>query len=206
MDGSVQRETTSGVLGIGLGLALIVGAFFVLVRMAERDADGEALLAEAFVVGELPFDFEILEARTLTTGERVVVLGPPAEAGSSDRGDGERAPPERLFLVRHSEAAIEGVIERQFRRVSYGDSVREPGKQVDLPLAGGRLRWGALAPSFVHSRRKHSDSHRDSVRVNLYRPERPWIAYAVWAPDQDGSEEGVQALLTSLQPREEAQQ
>ena len=141
MDGSVPRETTSGVLGIGLGLALIVGAFFVLVRMAERDADGEALLAEAFVVGELPFDFEILEARTLTTGERVVVLGPPAEAGSSDRGDGERAPPERLFLVRHSEAAIEGVIERQFRRVSYGDSVREPGKQVDLPLAGKEALW-----------------------------------------------------------------
>ncbi|MDP6538076.1 MAG: hypothetical protein QF903_05225 [Planctomycetota bacterium] len=199
----VPRETVSGVLGIGLALAAIAGAFVVLVGMGERSEDPAALLAKDFDVGELPFGLALLEARALPTGEQVVVLGVPGEGASppdSIAEDSAPAPFERAFLVRHPEDAIEAVLERQFRRLSYEPPREGPDKRVDLPLAGGRLRWGELAPSFVRVRRKLADGYRESVRANLYRPGRPWIAYAVWPAGEPASEESLQALLTALPP------
>ncbi|MAF64392.1 MAG: hypothetical protein CMJ84_01860 [Planctomycetes bacterium] len=204
MTAPVPRETVSGVFGIGVALALIIGAFVVLLRMGDRPVDGRALLAEDFVVGELPFGFVVLEARALSTGESVVVCGLDGDEGLvvSDLAlAGVPFPPERLFLVRYSEAAIEGVLERQFRRLSFAPPRDGIDERVDRPLSGGRLRWGELAPSFVRVRRSLPTGHRDSVRANLYRLGRPWIAYAVWPPATDASEEAMQSFLTALPPR-----
>jgi len=114
---SAPRERPLAVLAVLFGLALVAGAFVSVVPLGGGGLDGGALLRERFELRELPFGYEVVEARRIPLGEEYVVLadpgrwtersaelsareriegggqGPGAWGGGPGQGDVRRGPP-----------------------------------------------------------------------------------------------------------------
>lgn len=105
MEGTERRdgERPGRVLGTTLALGVLLAAVALLVGRSTEPLDGAALVAEHFEVEELPFAFEVVDARRLALGERVVVLADPdgwralelpLEPVQADAEQGREGPPQ----------------------------------------------------------------------------------------------------------------
>ena len=72
------RESAAGVIGVTFGLTLVAVLVLFIWRQPTGPLDGRELLAEAFVVDELPFGLEVGDAARLAGGEKVVAIENPA--------------------------------------------------------------------------------------------------------------------------------
>lgn len=68
------RESISGVLGVGFGLALLGWCALALWRVGPDPLDARAVLDADFELGTLPFGLELGEALRFASGETIVVL------------------------------------------------------------------------------------------------------------------------------------
>ena len=96
--GQQRAESAGGVLGVGIGLAVLLAAAVALLIPPTRPLDGGAELAARFsVAGQTPLGFAVTDARRLALGEVMVVLsepgGPPPDPPLAPLADGERSPP-----------------------------------------------------------------------------------------------------------------
>lgn len=221
------RESVGGAIGVLLGLLLLAAAAWFALRPAAREMDGEALLAQAFARGALPFGLEVRGAAALPGGELVVSLAPPdVELGeglarieepagpapiegakvdwASAVSLAEGGPPERVLLVRLPRGRAEAERRRHFEEVRFRSL-------EDLGPTGGRaplerevLPWHGLAARAVRERRYRLEegrpTFRDSVRVDLARPGRAWMLVAIWPPRAGSSLAPVRELLAALPP------
>ena len=80
-----ERESLGGVVGMGLGLVLIVGAGLMALFPLTRDTDAAQLLRESFgVQGDLPYGLKPVRAVAFATGERLVLLRDPERSRAED--------------------------------------------------------------------------------------------------------------------------
>ena len=89
-----RRESVTGALAIAIGLIVIAGAGFVPFLLRVRPLEGEAALRDTVRVDALPAGYEVVEARELPAGERMVVL---ALAGERLREPAPDPAPEQEF-------------------------------------------------------------------------------------------------------------
>lgn len=173
------RESTGGAIGVLLGLLLLAVAAWSALRPSAREVDGEALLAQGFTLGALPFGLGVRGAAILPGGESVVSLGapgaalgeepgaelarvePPPSAGpsagtkvdwASATSLAEGGPPERVLLVRLPRGRAEAVRRRHFDEVRFRSLEDLDRKGGRAPLERAVLPWHGLAARAVRER------------------------------------------------------
>lgn len=227
-EGEGQRfESCGGVLGMGLGLALIVACAAMLVFYGPRRLDAGEVLASSFELGALPEGLVLEpEATALPAGELVVTLsnGEPLELSAlellSPRQTQQSTEeyvefdwtavealslgglPARLYLVKFPRSRAERVLVSQFRGLEWLDLSEIPAKGGSTVVGGGKLPWAGYEADWVRERRfLEGGSFRDTLRVNLSLGQECWVAYSIWPERAAGSEEVVADCLAALAPR-----
>jgi len=215
-DSASRVESVWGVLGTSITLAVagvgfLVVLFGVMFLGQGLPLDVEAELAAIFQGGTPPFGLVPLEATKFPTQEVVVRLGLPAE------GAGERGPlhPEEIVLVRFRDAqSAKSTFEGG--GVSFGPP-REEGaatreasaklmawkKEGDFAwhttVRSDEIAWSRWTTRYRIERSFREDrTWRDSVRVDLTRPEHPLLLFAQYPPGVAAGEEAVALLVRQV--------
>ena len=223
-----RYESCGGVVGVGLGLALIVLSLASLLFYGPRPSDASELLASSFALGQLPEGLELEpQAVTLPSGELVVTFSDgaplelsPLELVTSSKpksskpeeefvefdwaavevlSEGEL--PSRLYLVRFPRQRAERVLASQFRGLEWRDLSEISARGGSTVVGGGKLPWAGYSADWVRERSfLEGGSFRDTLRVNLSLGQECWIAYSIWPERVAGSEEAVAECLAALEP------
>ena len=228
---SEPREHWGGVLGLAVGLTLLVGLVVVVARHPARAEDARALLAEWFVVGDLPPGLEVAEAATLADGRRMVRLvesAAPAESPLPPAKPGDKpvdwsklavgpagSEPREVLIVRYPRGSGASELGRLFTSTAQGlGPPNGMGGMGGGGMGGGgggarsvvlerdQLVWGELAARYVVERTLEGEAtFRDGLRVNLSHDETAMVLFASWSRGLPASRERVEQLLHALQPR-----
>jgi hypothetical protein len=218
-----KREVRSGVLGVGMGFALLVALGFWLFRQHAQPRDGVELLAEWFQDAELPFGLEVQEAAELMDGEELVKLArasapveePRKSPTAKSPTDGATIrweelpqgspdqPPREVVLAHFPTGGDAGVIARLFGP-QESSGIGQVGSQGGKVLVdAGKLPWGEFDVDYVYEREfEAGGTFVDTVRINLTQPGRVLVLRARWSRNETFSKSRTKELLAALRRRE----
>ena len=210
------------VLACTAGFVLLAGAVGLLATQSTRAADPRETLERWFEVGELPAEFDLVEAQVLARGDVVVLLEHEGEVEEARRVEPEEGKDSEPFdwstvPVAAAGSAPREVIVAQLPLQHAREELRElfefgsdlAGDWKSVPRSGGRrvlergrFDWGELAAPFVLEREfENGGTFRDTLRVNLSSATEARILVARWSRGFPASKTPVEALLAALRPR-----
>lgn len=201
------------VLGVGLALALLAGAFALLATVRGGPADGEALLAAWFQDGRRPEGARVVEALELPSGATTVRLEHPPEQGAGW---------DELVFVRYPAPEAVAALFPEKKEgepggggPGAGGPPRADGEEDDAQRIE---RWRA-DPSFAFHTEVHAGrivwdrweaelrverawleggGWQECARVDLAQKGRPLVLFVRWPRDEAWSEADLRALLRRI--------
>ena len=206
-------------VALGLMVFVVAGAFLFVSCGAA--VDGAALLESAFGVRTLGEGYEVVEAREVPLGARVVVVedrraAPEAPAPVAPDSDSSKdapkvewkkipitpstAKPRRLVFVFPKDAE-QGVrqAEEMIKSVGWSDVDDLGDKGGRVTVAKERIAWRGFDADWVHHREyEPGPAFRDTIQVNLSLARQPCLLTATWPRGESASRAQLEALLASL--------
>lgn len=206
-------------VALGLMALAAAGAFLFVSRGAA--VDGAALLESSFGVRTVGDGYEVVEAREVPLGARVVVVEDrraapeapaPVAADSDSSKDGPKVewkklpiPPStararRLVFVFPKDAE-QGVrqAEEMIKSVGWSDVDDLGDKGGRVTVAKERIAWHGFDADWVHHREyEPGPAFHDVIQVNLSLARQPCLLTATWPRGESASRAQLEALLASL--------
>lgn len=201
-----------------LVLLAFLGAFLVLRRT--EPIDGRAALLEAFGASELPAGFEVVNAKKLPSGARLVVLraagavpepaladAAPAVEKDAPKFDwtkvplgSEGAPPSEIAFLLVDPMDAKRSLDAAFGREGLQDTLSLGNEGGRVLGEAGKTDWKGFDARWVLVREfSPGPSFRDVVRLDASVESVAVLATAAWKRGERGS---LAALETALAPLE----
>ena len=194
-----RRETSGGVLGVGLGLLVGFLLLLGLLMPSGGALDGEEVVQELFGKEPLPFGLALGHAAVLPTGDQLLQLElPDVEVGGAAL-DGV---PRQVVLIRYRSMKS---LARLFREdKDSGETLvkweQDPTWSWETILERDEIRWGPWRSKFARVRHfEEGGGWRESARVDLSQTDRPLVLMAMWGEEQEMDRDTLITLLNRVE-------
>ncbi len=190
--GEPSRESPGGVLRMGCGLVVIVGALLFALLPQSSEADPQARLAECFeLVGPVPFGFQPTRAILFGTGQEFILMGRGSGDGEIDSAPDWLPPQSKGWGSYKGEA--KSVETFDWSSVEVDNGPNDP-MEVAIGLFSGAKGSRAIQSQFAGV--KYEDITRlpkngqavpvDSGRIRWGPYEAPFVLMRHFGRDADG--------------------
>ncbi len=195
-----RREHAGGVLGVAFGLVLLLVCLGTLIaRLFGGAVDGQARVAELFGAEPPPFGLVLADARRLSTGDLIVRLARPEDAGA------DASVPEEVIFIQYRSAAAVAPLFHPTPELEGSASGRklEWEKKKDFAwhftFKKDEIAWGPWRSTLLVERSfSKGGGWRDEARVDLSRKDRPLVLFAHWPVEKAADEVRLKELLGAL--------